>query len=61
MSPLAVSSVFSLSTCAYVCACDASSYARSLWTQYLTNHFWEFHIYNLGTFRNKDELIMFWG
>jgi len=51
MSPPAISqwwySVFSLSTRAYVHACIASSYARRLWTLYRTNHFWEFHIYNL--------------
>jgi len=42
------------SVCAWSCI-------WSLWTRYLTNHWWEFHqIYSLGTFWDKLELIWFW-
>jgi len=48
-------SVFLLSVCMW-------SDNKSLWTQCLTNHFWEFHqIYTLDAVGDKDELIRFWG
>ena len=37
------------------------SYSKTLWTQFLTNCFWEFHqVYSLGAVEDKDELIRFW-
>ena len=49
----------------YVCAClcvHVWSYAKCLWSRYVTNHFWGFHqIQSIRTVGDKDELIIFSG
>jgi len=43
-----------------LCVCHRNS--KSLWTQYLTNRLWKFHlICSLGAIEDEDELFRFWG